>query len=69
MNGVILTMLPTHDLAYLDGGTGSLLLQSALAGALTAGYVVKTQWHALRARFARKKDSALPPNSLPPTAK
>lgn len=60
MTSVILSVLhlPALTLAYLDGGTGSLLLQSALAGALTAGYVVRTQWHALKVRFARKDRSA-----------
>lgn len=51
-------MLPMQTLAYLDGGTGSLLLQSAIAGALTAGYFVKTRWYAVKAFFARKNDSA-----------
>ena len=47
-------MLPLDSLAYLDGGTGSLLLQSALAGALTAGYFIKTRWYAVKAFFNRK---------------
>lgn len=50
-------MLPSDSLAYLDGGTGSLLLQSALAGALTAGYFVKTRWYAVKGFFARKDAS------------
>lgn len=50
-------MLQMQTLAYLDGGTGSLLLQSALAGVLTAGYVIKTQWFAIKARFSRKNPS------------
>ncbi len=63
MANVIPSMLHPHTLAYLDGGTGSLLLQSALAGALTAGYVLKTQWNALRARFARKSAPAQDPTA------
>ena len=33
-----------HPLAYLDGGTGSMLLQAALAGILSGAYVLKTRW-------------------------
>lgn len=40
-------------LAYLDGGTGSMLLQAALAGILTAAYFVKAQWSYLKATVAR----------------
>lgn len=61
MLNVLPTMLHTTTLAYLDGGTGSLLLQSAIAGVLTAGYVVRTQWNYLRARFARKPVSTPDP--------
>lgn len=43
---VVLPLLPT--LAYLDGGTGSMLLQTLLAGALTGVYVVKLRWTAIR---------------------
>lgn len=41
-------------LAYLDGGTGSMLLQAALAGVLTAGYFVKSQWAMIKASFSRR---------------
>ena len=34
--------------AYLDGGTGSMLLQAALAGLLSSAYVIKTRWAELR---------------------
>jgi len=40
-------------LAYIDGGTGSMLLQAALAGLLAALYVVKTRFAQLRAMFSR----------------
>jgi hypothetical protein len=35
--------------AYIDAGSGSMLLQAAAAGALTGAYFVKTQWKALKA--------------------
>lgn len=41
-------------IAYLDGGTGSLILQAALAGIVTSAYFVKTKWRMLRAMLQRK---------------
>ena len=42
-------LAPFSGIAYLDGGTGSMLLQAALAGSLSAAYVVKTRWAEFRA--------------------
>jgi hypothetical protein len=42
---------------YIDGGTGSMAFQMLLAGVLTAGYVVRTQWSSfvsILARVARR---------------
>jgi hypothetical protein len=41
------------SIAYLDGGTGSLLCQAAFAGLLAAGYFVKTQWAQVKATVSR----------------
>ena len=41
-------------LAYIDSGTGSMALQAAIAGVLSAGFFVKTRWHAIRAFISRK---------------
>jgi hypothetical protein len=43
--------------AYLDPGTGSYLLQMALAGALAAGYAVRHFWAQLRRLVARPSTS------------
>lgn len=52
---VHITLFTAHaPVAYLDGGTGSMLLQAALAGALTAGYFVKSQWAAVKAALTRR---------------
>jgi hypothetical protein len=40
--------------AYLDGGSGSLLVQAVIAGALTSLYFVKTQWHTILGLFRKK---------------
>jgi hypothetical protein len=49
-----------HDLvifAYVDPGTGSYLLQLALAGVLAAGYVLRTFWARIVRFFARQSPS------------
>lgn len=53
---VDVTLLTGHlpSLAYLDGGTGSMLIQAAVAGALTVGYFLKTQWAAVKSLFGRR---------------
>lgn len=43
-------------LAYLDGGTGSMLVQAGLAGVLSAAFMIKTQWQKVRAVFARRSE-------------
>jgi hypothetical protein len=35
-------------LAYLDSGTGSMIIQAVLGGFLTAGYVVRSRWSQIR---------------------
>jgi hypothetical protein len=44
--------LPTV-FAYLDPGTGSYLLQLALAGVLGASYAVKHFWSRVKGLFSR----------------
>lgn len=53
---VDITLISNHasPLAYLDGGTGSMLLQAALAGVLTAGYFVKSQWAMVKTVISRR---------------
>jgi hypothetical protein len=43
-----------HSAAYIDGGTGSLALQAALAAVLGIGVYVKMYWSRIRERFSRK---------------
>jgi len=44
-------------LAYIDPGTGSYVLQMAIAGALGASYAVKHYWERLKSVFSRKPRS------------
>ncbi|HLP00181.1 MAG TPA: hypothetical protein VK171_16410 [Fimbriimonas sp.] len=44
--------------AYLDGGSGSLLFQMLIASALTAAYAIKTQWHNLTAQLHKLRNKS-----------
>jgi hypothetical protein len=41
-------------IAYLDPGSGSLILQLVLAGIMGAGILVKVFWKKLKSLFTRK---------------
>jgi hypothetical protein len=51
-----------HVVAYLDGGTGSMLLQAGMAGLLSLSFIFKTKWRALLSRFGRRKPSEISEN-------
>jgi len=51
-------MTPPIVFAYLDPGTGSYMLQLALAGALGASYAVKHFWARLKGLFTRSGPAA-----------
>jgi hypothetical protein len=44
-------VLPHPASAYIDPGTGSLIWQLLLAGALTAAFLVKRYWSRIRQRL------------------
>ena len=46
--GVFLLLLIPHAEAYLDPGTGSMLLQVILGGVAAVGVIIKVYWHKLR---------------------
>lgn len=56
MIDVTLTTVHASPLAYLDGGTGSMLLQAGLAGILTAAYFLKSQWALLKSVVTRSSN-------------
>jgi len=49
-------VLVTDAYAYLDPGTGSLIVQGIIAGSLSVALFVKTYWYKLVTFF--KKDAA-----------
>ena len=55
---VFLVLIVTDAAAYLDPGTGSMLLQVILGGIAAVGVALKLYWHKLRAALgmARKPD-------------
>ncbi len=56
---VLLLLYVTDSKAYLDPGTGSMLLQVILGGVAAVGVAIKLYWHKLRVVFgmARKEES------------
>ena len=38
-----------ESIAYLDGGSASMLFQAAMGGLLTGAYYVSTRWKAVKA--------------------
>ena len=55
---LILALFAQPVWAYLDPGTGSMLLQVILGGIAAVGVAIKLGWHKIRAAlgFARKPD-------------
>jgi len=52
---VLLLLMLTDAVAYLDPGTGSMLLQVILGGIAAVGVAIKLYWHKLRAAFGMAK--------------
>jgi amino acid permease len=52
---VLLLLFFTDVFAYLDPGTGSMLLQVILGGIAAVGVALKLYWHKLRAALGMAK--------------
>lgn len=61
---VLLLLMFTDALAYLDPGTGSMLLQVILGGVAAVGVAIKLYWHKLRAAFGMAKKEETEDESL-----
>jgi len=53
----ILLSAPQKPLAYLDPGSGSLIIQLILAGLLGFGVFIRLQWKKIKTFFTRETDS------------
>lgn len=51
-----LTILSADAQAYLDGGSGSMLLQLLLGGAAGGIAVVKIYWHRIKSFFCKDEN-------------
>lgn len=58
---IALWALATPVQAYLDPGTGNMLLQGIIGGAAVAAGVVAHFWRRLRALIPRRRDSNAAP--------
>ena len=56
---LILLTASTTASAYLDPGTGSMILQGLIAGIAVAGFTIKTYWYKLRSMFGKNQPSSL----------
>jgi len=45
--------------AYLDPGTGSMILQGIIAGIAVAGFTIKNYWYRIRAFFGKAAPASL----------
>ena len=52
---VLLLLFFNDSEAYLDPGTGSMLLQVILGGVAAVGVAIKLYWHKLRVAFGMGK--------------
>lgn len=44
-------------IAYIDGGSGSLLIQVLIAGILGAGVTIRAFWSQIKSKFVRRKSN------------
>lgn len=55
---ILLLLFFTDTEAYLDPGTGSMLLQVILGGVAAVGVAIKLYWHKLRVALGSGKKDA-----------
>ena len=53
---LVLVLVERPAAAYLDPGSGSMLLQVLLGGFAAVGVALRLYWHRLTALFGRKQD-------------
>ena len=56
---LILVTLSPHAAAYLDPGTGSMILQGLIAAIAVAGFTIKTYWYKILAFFGKSAPTSL----------
>jgi len=51
---LVIFINPEHAYAYLDPGTGSMLLQMLIGGVIAAMFTIKMYWYQLKSFIKRK---------------
>lgn len=54
---LVLASLPSTSYAYLDPGTGSMILQGLIAGIAVAAMTIKQYWYRITAFFSKEPES------------
>jgi hypothetical protein len=55
---LVLVLLPSPALAYIDPGTGSFVIQGIIAAIVGAGIAIKMFWHRIKSLFTGKSISS-----------
>ena len=55
----LLLLSSTNAWAYLDPGTGSMIIQGIIAGIAMAGFTIKTYWYRIKAFFNKSSEGSL----------
>jgi hypothetical protein len=58
LSSVLIAFSP-QTFAYLDPGTGSMILQGLIAGIAVAGFTIKTYWSRILGFFGKSKPTSL----------
>lgn len=61
-----MTIFPSEAFAYLDPGTGSLIVQSVIAAIAAAGFTLRLYWGRVRSLFKRSRKLEVSPSKRPP---
>jgi len=56
---LLVSLFPAQAQAYLDPGTGSIILQGLIAGIAVAWFTIKTYWYKLASLFGKKAPESL----------
>ena len=56
---IILASFSSQAAAYLDPGTGSMVLQGIIAGIAVVGFTIKTYWYKIRGLFGKKSPTSV----------
>mgnify|MGYP006974201416 CR=1 FL=1 len=55
----VLIVFSPQTFAYLDPGTGSMILQGLIAGIAVAGFTIKTYWYRILSFVGKDKQTSL----------